>query len=83
MAELTMRELRKRLSEIVQSVEEDHTRYVITRYGRPIATLAPYDGAPAMIGEPSAWDQLAALSEQLAREWSASQNSTQILSEMR
>ena len=83
MAELTVSELKKRFSEIMRTVEDDHACYVITWYGRSVAMLTPYDSAPVMIGEPSAWDKVAELGKQLAQEWTADQNSAQILSEMR
>ncbi len=83
MAELTMSELRKRISEIMRAVVDDHTRYVLTRYGQPVAVITPYTEAPVSPNKPSAWNRLVALGEQIAQEWTADQNSTQILSDLR
>lgn len=83
MAELGVRELKKRASEIVRAVKENRDRYVITLRGRPVAVLIPIDEAPVSQGESPAWDRLVSLGEQVAQKWSAEQASVDILSETR
>jgi prevent-host-death family protein len=83
MSELGIRELKKRASEIVRAVKENRSRYVITLRGRPVAVLMPLEDAPVSPSEPSAWEQLVALGEQIAQKWTAEHDSAEILSGMR
>jgi prevent-host-death family protein len=83
MAELGVRELKKRASEIIRAVKEKRDRYVITLRGRPVAVILPIDEAPATSGKPEAWDELTRLGEQIAQNWTAEQSASEILSQMR
>jgi len=82
-AELGIRELKKRASEIVRSVKENRERYIITLRGRPMAVILPVDEAPADVGDSSAWDELMGIGEKIAQNWSAEESITEILSKMR
>jgi antitoxin YefM len=42
-AQLPLREVKNRLSEVVDQVEREHDRVVITRHGRPAAVLLSID----------------------------------------
>jgi len=71
MAEVGVRELKTRSSEIIRDVREQRTRYVITHRGRPVGLLIPLEkgGAVALPASgdlmPTAWD------DDLAREFAA------------
>jgi prevent-host-death family protein len=89
MAEVGVRELKTRASEIIRDVREQRTRYVITHRGHPVGLLIPLEeagsGSPAATGEPTttAWDELVRLGEEIGRGWRSPLTSTEILSEMR
>ena len=86
MAELGIRELKARASEIVRRVRERKARYVITYRGRPVAVLGPLESAPVPgpeTGDPGAWDELDRLGEAIGKGWKSSKTSVEILSESR
>jgi prevent-host-death family protein len=83
MAELGVRELKKRASEIIRAVKEKRDRYIITLRGRPVAVILPIDEAPAPVSEPDAWDELTSIGEKIAKNWTAEESSSEILSQMR
>ena len=89
MAEVGVRELKARASEIIREVREQRTRYVITHRGRPVGLLIPLEesGSSALpaVGEPTAaaWDDLVRLGEEIGRGWRSPLTSTELLSEMR
>jgi prevent-host-death family protein len=85
MAEIGVRELKARASEVVRAVRERRARYTITYRGRPVGVLLPLDEATeaeALTGE-DAWDELARLGEEIGREWQSPLTSTELLSAMR
>ena len=84
MARVGVRELKTRASEIIRSVREQGTRYVITHRGHPVGLLIPLEGVPTP-GEPdmAAWDKLVRLGEEIGRGWQSPMTSAEILSEMR
>jgi prevent-host-death family protein len=89
MAEVGVRELKARASEIIREVREQRTRYVITHRGRPVGLLIPLEesGSSALpgAGEPAtaAWDELVRLGEEIGRGWRSPLTSAELLSEMR
>jgi prevent-host-death family protein len=89
MAEVSVRELKARASEIIRKIREGRTRYVITHRGRPVALLIPLQepGSSALpaAGEATTadWDDLVRLGEEIGREWRSPLTSTELLSEMR
>ena len=89
MAEVGVRELKTRASEIIRDVREQRTRYVITHRGRPVGLLIPQEeagsGGLAAAGEPAtaAWDELVRLGEEIGRGWRSPLTSADLLSEMR
>ncbi|MBN1815669.1 MAG: type II toxin-antitoxin system Phd/YefM family antitoxin [Anaerolineae bacterium] len=85
MAEIGIRELKARASEIVRAVRERRARYTITYRGRPVGVLLPLDEAiqaEALAGE-DAWEELARLGEEIGQGWQSPLTSTELLSEMR
>jgi prevent-host-death family protein len=85
MAEIGVRELKARASEVIRAVRERRARYTITYRGRPVGVLLPLDDATeaeTVAGE-DAWDTLAQLGEEIGREWQSPMTSTELLSEMR
>ena len=42
MKTVTMTELRRNLSKILDEVESEGTEFLITRYGKPVAVLLPW-----------------------------------------
>ncbi len=86
MAEIGVRELKARASEIVHEVKEHGKHYTITRRGRPVALLIPVEEGSELetgAGDRNAWDELLRLGEEISRGWQAPQTSAELLSEMR
>lgn len=89
MAEVGVRELKIRASEIIRSVRDRRARYTITYRGRPVGLLIPLEEAQpahtASTREPStaAWEELSRLGEEIGRGWRSPLTSTELLSEMR
>ena len=89
MPDVGIRELKTHASEIVRSVREERTRYVITYRGRPVGLLVPLDEiehtikATTDLGPSTAWDDLSRLGEEIGRGWRVDQTSTELLSSMR
>ena len=85
MAEIGLRELKTRASEIVRQVKEERRRYVVTVRGRPAALLVPLEdverGTSAEGRE--AWEEFLRLGEEIDRNWQVPQTSVELLSEMR
>jgi prevent-host-death family protein len=85
MAEIGVRELKARASEIVHEVKEHRARYTITRRGRPVALLIPVEDAevaPPVQGH-EAWEEFLRLGEEISRNWQVPQSAVELLSEMR
>jgi prevent-host-death family protein len=75
-----IRELKARASEILRSVRERRTRYLITYHGRPSGILLPLDEplpaqAPGTEGGSSNWDELLRLGEMIGKRWHSEQTS--------
>ncbi len=85
MAEIGVRELKTRASEIVRQLRERQARYTITYRGQPVGVLLPLDEPPAQLpeGADNAWDTLVQLGEEIGRTWTSPQTSAEILSDMR
>ena len=89
MAQVGVRELKARASEIIRAVRERRARYVITCRGRSVGVLLPLDEASR--GEvvaggaqgADAWEELTQLGEEIGRGWRSPLTSTELLSEMR
>jgi len=85
MAEIGIRELKVRTSEIIKSVRERHARYVITHRGRPVGILLPIEDSRSEAsgqGE-TAWAELLRLGKAIGRRWKEPETSTELLSSMR
>ena len=89
MAEVDVRELKARASEIIRDVRERRARYTVTYRGRPVGLLVPLEEAgmasPPPPAEPAtaAWEELVRLGEEIGRGWRSPLTSTELLSEMR
>jgi prevent-host-death family protein len=89
MAEIGVRELKARASEIVRAVRERRARYTITYRGRPVGVLIPLDDATQVeavagsVREDEVWAELVQLGEEIGRGWQSSLTSTELLSDMR
>lgn len=84
MADIGVRELKTRVSEIVHKVKEMRVSYIVTHRGRPVAAIVPIEEVQQEAGaDLSAWDELVLLGEEISQGWQAAQSSTEILSEMR
>ncbi len=87
MAQVGVRELKARASEIIRAVRDRRARYVITYRGRPVGLLLPLEeageaGRPVR-ADPDAWEELARLGEEIGRGWRSPLTSTELLAEMR
>jgi prevent-host-death family protein len=89
MADVGVRELKARASEIVRNVRDRRARYVITYRGSPVGVLVPLDevrsATPVSDNESGtgAWDELTRLGEEIGRGWRSPLTSTELLSGMR
>ena len=89
MAEVGIRELKARASEIVREVRERRARYTITYRGRPVGVLLPLDEAAQPetltggVQGDDVWHELDRLGEEIGQGWKSPLTSTQLLSEMR
>ncbi len=88
MAEIGIRELKAKVSEIVRTVQEERAYYVITHRGRPVALLMPLE--EPNLGEEldvkradSVWDELIELGKEIDRAWQSPKTGVELLSEMR
>ena len=84
MAEIGLRELKARASEVLREVKERGRRYVVTHRGRPVALITPLQepAAPAE-DEGAAWEELTQLGREIAACWQFDRSSTDLLSDMR
>ena len=80
MAEVGIRELKNRASEIIRQVREEQVEYVVTYRGRPVARLVPF--AVEEDGE-RAWQELDQLSQEISARWRSDQSAVELLTEMR
>jgi prevent-host-death family protein len=81
--EIGIRELKKRASEVVRSVKEQRTRFVITQRGKPAALIIPLDAEPPVDKGDEVWERLVQLGEEIAKGWQSEKSAVEILSEMR
>jgi prevent-host-death family protein len=81
--EIGIRELKKRVSEVVRAVKEDRARYVITQRGKPAALLIPLDAEPPVDKGDDVWEKLVQLGEEIGKGWQSEKSAVEILSEMR
>ena len=87
---LGIRELKVKASEILRSVREQGSRFVITYRGRPVAILSPIETIDRSIGRPESinmggnpWQELENLGKQISEAWQSEHSSTEILAAMR
>lgn len=81
--EIGIRELKKRVSEIVRSVKEERARYVITQRGKPAALIIPLDAELPVDKGDEVWERLVQLGEEIGKGWQSEKSAVEILSEMR
>ncbi|HEC36192.1 MAG TPA: type II toxin-antitoxin system Phd/YefM family antitoxin [Anaerolineae bacterium] len=89
MAQVGVRELKARASEIIRAVRDRRARYLITYRGRPVGVLLPLDEVgrrEAVAGEVEGgdvWEELTRLGEEIGRGWRSPLTSAELLSDMR
>ena len=74
MAEIGIRELKQRVSEIVRRVREKRETIIITYRGRGVARLVPMDGVESKKAAPSAegsavWAEMDELAQEVGAHW--------------
>jgi prevent-host-death family protein len=80
MAEVGVRELKNRASEIIRAVREEGVEYVITYRGQPVARLVPIIGEE---NDEQAWQELEWLSQEISAQWRSDKSAVELLTEMR
>jgi len=80
MAEVGVRELKNRTSEIIRAVREERVEYTITYRGKPAARLVPIADED---GGERAWQELERLSQEISSRWQSEKSAVEFLSEMR
>jgi len=87
MAQVGVRELKARASEIIRAVRDRRARYVITYRGRPVGLLLPLEETGEREGAvglgPDAWEELTRLGEEIGQGWRSPLTSAELLAEMR
>jgi len=88
MTEIGIRELKARASEVLRSVRERRTRYLITYRGHPAGILLPFDEprqaeVPGGESGSSNWDELLRLGEAIGKHWKVKHTSVELLSSTR
>ncbi len=84
MAEVGVRELKARASEILRDVRDRQVRYTVTYRGRPVGVLIPIAEAGADAPEAAtAWDDLMRLGQEIGSGWRSPLSSSELLSQMR
>ncbi|NOH12432.1 MAG: type II toxin-antitoxin system prevent-host-death family antitoxin [Chloroflexi bacterium] len=89
MNDLGIRELKAKASEILRTVREQGSRYVITHRGRPIAILSPVETIERSTIDPESengenrWQELEDLGHKISVAWQSEQSSAEILAAMR
>lgn len=85
MPEVGVTELKRRASEIVRQVRQDHARFVITYRGRPAAVLLPLPegGEPGAEAAGDSWDELVRLGREVGQGWTAGKSGGDLLAETR
>jgi prevent-host-death family protein len=81
--EIGIRELKKRVSEVVRAVKEKRARYVITQRGKPAALIIPLDAEPPTDKGDEVWENLMKIRDELGKGWQSEKSAVEILSEMR
>ena len=81
--EIGIRELKSRASEVVRSVKEERTRYVITQRGKPAALIIPLDADSMKKTDDETWERLMKIREELGKGRQSEKSTVEILSEMR
>jgi prevent-host-death family protein len=80
MAEVGIRELKNRASEIIRAVREERVEYVITYRGQPVARLVP---VTVEEDDEQAWQELEWLSQEISAQWRSDKSAVELLTEMR
>jgi prevent-host-death family protein len=80
MAEVGVRELKNRASEIIRAVREEGVEYVITYRGQPVARLVPITHEE---DDTQAWQELERLSQEITAQWRSDKSAVELLTEMR
>jgi prevent-host-death family protein len=80
MAEVGVRELKNRASEIIRAVREEGVEYVITYRGQPVARLVPITHEE---DDTQAWQELERLSQEISVRWRSDKSAVELLTEMR
>ena len=88
MAEIGIKELKTRASELVREVRERQASYVVTHRGKPVGLLTPFQEG-SQITTPVAeygrdpWQELERLGEEISQRWKSSSSSAELVSDMR
>lgn len=84
MAEVGIRDLKARASEILRDVRDKRARYVVTYRGKPVGLLLPLPETPGESpARDDAWARLRQVGEEVSSRWRSPRSSDEILSDMR
>jgi prevent-host-death family protein len=81
--EIGIRELKKRISQVVREVKERRVRYIIQVWGKTVAMLVPADLGPPQPDPDEVWDRLERLGKAIAQQWNHNKSAVELLSQMR
>jgi prevent-host-death family protein len=89
MESVGLRELKTRVSEIVEAVHATGKRYQITRRGKPVALIVPTPDVTGAIDseglglDAAVWAEMDDLAEEIGRRWPREVSAVEALSESR
>jgi len=83
MAEIGVRELKERTSEIIRRVRENNEAFDITYRGRVIAWLVPVAGSPRKEDWRAVWAEMDRTAEEIGKHWPAGVSAAEAVSEQR
>lgn len=93
MPKVGVRELKNQATEIVRSVREERTEYIVTYHGRPVAVLLPVNetwlqteqnrAAVSAMPGPELLAELEALRAEIDASWRSDKTAVEIISEGR
>ena len=83
MRSVGIRELRERLSQIVQEVSERHETVQITHHGRVVAQITPAARPPSEKEWREYWEKMDSLAAEVGKHWPAGVSAAQAIAEDR
>jgi prevent-host-death family protein len=86
MPTIGVQQLRANTAEVLRHVQQEHTEYVVTRKGQPVARLVPVASAEAQRSTASrqeAWEEYVRWADEARRRWPKDLSTQALMDEIR